>query len=154
VSKKKGLLGPDGQPLDVEKYRRKPEPKPATVTVDGKDVSLVVDVGLDVGSWLSHFMFGGLSPTLGGPISPRSRLREAIEGQLAELHDELPDDWGKPHELEPVPPERTDTYAAAHTSAVRHCDHARSSHSTLYARSERQCDDCGRYFTKKNWWES
>ena len=80
-------------------------------------------------------------------------LRDVVAEQLAEINDALPDDWQGKVEIEPVPPELTDTYDVAHGSAVRHCDHSRSSHSTLYAARERQCDDCGRYFTRRYPWD-
>lgn len=81
----------------------------------------------------------------------RPPLRAAVERDLAAVHDGL-DMAPAPPEAPAPPPELTDTYAVAFASAVRHCPHE-NSHSTLYARRERQCDDCGRYFTRKEWWD-
>lgn len=87
-----------------------------------------------------------------GHAEPRPRtLEDAVAEQLAAIHDSLPADWQGIVEIEPVPPELTDTYAAAHGSALKNCDHSRSSSSTLISRGQRQCDDCGRYFTRKSW---
>jgi hypothetical protein len=80
-------------------------------------------------------------------------LEDAVEAQLEAIHDELPDDWHGHLEVEPVPPELTDTYGVAFGSAVKNCDHSRSSHGTLHSRGERQCDDCGRYFIRRSWFE-
>lgn len=73
-----------------------------------------------------------------------ANLTDVVNVQLVELGiDPLADG---PQELPAPPPERTDTYAHAFGTAARKCDHSRLSHSTRLGSSERQCDDCGRYF--------
>lgn len=152
MKKPKGLLGPDGKPLDVAKYR----PKPVTLSVSKAAASfdeeaVTYKVGLDIGSVWRSFVMGTTAAGIvlrDTPTTPP--LRSAVESQLAEF--DIPEDWQGHEEAPPPPPELTDTYAVAFGSAVRKCPHENSS-STLHARRERQCDDCGRYFTRKEWWE-
>lgn len=159
---KKPLLGPDGEPLDLEKYR--PKGEGVTVAWDhatGDSMTIYLKSG-----WFgSNILTGGLSP-LGSAIDgvvattkagagdkpKKATLRSAVERDLTALHETAPADWKGHTEVPPIPAEQTDTYAVAFGSARKNCEHP-NSHSTLHARHERQCDDCGRYFTRGEWWE-
>lgn len=83
-------------------------------------------------------------------------LAQTVLGQLdALVVTHVPEDWVSGRvECPPPPPELTDTYTVAFGSAVRHCDHARSSVSTRYDRGERQCDDCGQFFRRRGFFDA
>ncbi len=97
--------------------------------------------------------------TTGEPTGRKPRpgqsggLRERVTRDLAAIHEALPaEDFAPaPAECPPPPPEETDTYRVAFGSAARRCTHRRSV-DTTYARRERQCLDCGRYFTGESDW--
>lgn len=125
MSKNK-LLGPDGKALDVAKYR--PKPVPAKHATD----RLLLQ-------WLAVKTTGDSEP-----------LRTRVASDLLAIGIEPGDE---PAELPPPPPEMTDTYDVAWTSAVRKCPHPNETAiSTSYASNEFQCGDCRRYFTRRIGW--
>lgn len=75
-------------------------------------------------------------------------LEQAVDLFLGDLNASLPEDWHGHDEVEPIPPELTDTFEVAFASARKNCRHE-NSHSTTLSRNERQCDDCGKYFKRK-----
>ena len=148
------ILGPDGKPLDVAAYRPKPAPvKREAAREDTPTRFIEVKFEPFGGGYLSQFM-GGLTITSTSlEAQAKAPLRERVTRDLAALHDALPaEDFAPaPAECPPPPPEETDTYRVAFGSAVRRCTHPRSV-DTVYARRERQCLDCGRYFTGESDW--
>lgn len=161
MSKKpKVLLGPDGKPLDLAKYRPVPAPQTGFRTA-----AMVLDFKLDatsLGKWFNIGFDSGVGtgpkpstrrPTQRQKVSEGMTLGKAVERDVAAMYRTLPADWKGHAEAPPPPPETTDTYAVAFESARKNCEH-KNSHSTLHARRERQCEDCGRYFTRREWWES
>lgn len=80
----------------------------------------------------------------------RAAFRDRVAADLHALTDGL-DMPPAPRECPPPPPELTDTYAVAFASAARRCTHPRSV-DTVYARRERFCTDCHRYFTATRGW--
>lgn len=145
---KKPLLGPDGEPLDLEKYRPS---EGWTMEIGGEPVkadnfTFTFKSILGGGSWFTLPISKGTE----GKPKKKPALRAAVERDLTALHKAAPADWKGHTEVPPIPAEQSDTYAAAFTSARKNCPHE-NSHSTLYARHERQCDDCGRYFTRSDW---
>lgn len=98
------------------------------------------------GDGVRNWLTSSFEITFASAKPDKSELHDAVERQIDAIHAELPADWQGHVEVEPIAPELTDTYAVAFTSAQKNCQHP-NSHSTLYARRERQCEDCGRYFT-------
>jgi hypothetical protein len=152
MSKPKELLGPDGEPLDLEKYRPKPQAGGIKAGSFTFEFTPRYDAGL-VGRW-----FGlDLGVTSDKPKArrrkptPKTTLAAAVERDVSTLTKPLTG-WKGHAEAPPPPPESLDTYDAAFAEARRSCPHS-NSHSTLHSRRERQCDDCGKYFTRKEWWE-
>lgn len=84
--------------------------------------------------------------SLDGKVAERTDLWQAVELQLSLIHESMPVEWTAPVEMPPPPPELLDTYDVAFSEAVKHCAHKRSV-DTMYAKRERQCLDCHRYFT-------
>lgn len=157
MKKPKQLLGPDGKPLDVAKYR--PAPKPATITLSAAKASEPREIGIGFGSYFRDailsfdFGFTPAKATQRQKVSEGITLAAAAKRDIAALQRKAPREWKGHAEAPPPPPELTDTYNVAFASARKNCEH-KSSTSTLHARRERQCDDCGAYFTRKEWWES
>lgn len=77
----------------------------------------------------------------------RQPFRDRVVADLEAIHETLADLPPAPAECPPPPVEVRDTYAVAFERARRRCTHPRSV-DTVYARRERQCMDCGRYFTE------
>lgn len=87
-----------------------------------------------------------------GTMVEQPALRDAVSDQLAAIHDAAPQDWQGHEEVPAVPPELTDTYQVAFASAAKNCEH-RNSVETLYARRERFCTDCHKFFTRRSPWD-
>lgn len=150
AKKKPPLLGPDGKPLDVAKYR--PQPKVADGPVR-EIVTYTFNANYEgIREQVLQSIYGFSPLTAATPKPKATSMRAAVEKHLASVHAELPEDWYAFEEIPAPPPELTDTYSVAFGSAARKCPHE-NSRSTLYAARERQCDDCGRYFTRKEWYE-
>lgn len=97
--------------------------------------------GIEVG-------LGSFEISFGHAPKKNDGLRERVANDLAAIHDALPDDWQGHVEVEPVPPELTDTYGVAFASARKNCKHE-NAYGTAYARGEYQCADCGKYFQRR-----
>ncbi len=148
MARKSKLLGPDGKPLDVSKYR----PQPTVIKVKSAEMTIKdnVSVAPRTGrSWFDSYFTNVYTFSIGGDAKPdKAELRSAIEAQLDAIHADLSDMETAPAECPPLPAEVMDTYDAAWSSAVRNCEHEGLSRSTTYASHEYQCMDCGRYYTR------
>ena len=140
------LLGPDGRPLDLEKYAPKPEvqvqleAKIESVTGNLQAYAIVDERAAARPGWI-YELLGQVLHSAAAPANAAPSLPERVAQDLEALTADL-DFMGRP-ELPRPKPDLT-AYADAHASAVRRCPHENVDLTTFVQR-EGQCQDCGRY---------
>lgn len=138
------LLGPDGKPLDKAKYAPKPVDKVTheyTLTIDDTDFTPAVKA-----FELSTFPFwGGISTNAGArKTKAKASLADRVTADVNELTADFDGHGGA--ELPTRPLDITE-YHDALEYAMRNCKHT-NVESTMYAKGEYQCSDCGHYLSR------
>lgn len=148
------LLGPDGQPLDLDRLRTKQreeaveKPRATNGSLSNATVGIsdeVHDWSFDVAKLLYANRLRAGHVSLDGEVTRKPKpLAERVADDVEALTADL-DFEGRPELPRPTPD--LTAYADALDVAIRSCPH-QNVEDTIHSRGEYQCQDCGRYLSR------
>ena len=140
----KPLLGPDGKPIDRAKYV-KPKPTVAAISTVEETHSWTFEISdavLPLSFVGKSFQFDTRSKTA---TAKRASLADRVAADVEALTADFEGAGGA--ELPSRPLDITE-YHDALEHAMRNCKHT-DIESTMYAKGEYQCQDCGHYLSRE-----